>query len=160
MLFFKAGKTNEKLHNWVTFRTGELYLNYAEAAFKATGSADVVPEGGKMSAREAVNVVRVRVGMPELAVGLSTDAFWKKYENERFVELAFEGHRFWDLRRWKQGDKLKSITEMKITKNVDGTFTYTRKTVSRQWDDKMYLFPIPQSERLKNPNLTQNPGWE
>ena len=98
--------------------------------------------------------------MPELAVGLSTDAFWKKYENERFVELAFEGHRFWDLRRWKQGDKLKSITEMKITKNVDGTFTYTRKTVSRQWDDKMYLFPIPQSERLKNPNLTQNPGWE
>lgn len=156
----QAGKTNEKLHNWVTFRTGELYLNYAEAAFKATGSADVVPEGGKMSAREAVNVVRVRVGMPELAVGLSTDAFWKKYENERFVELAFEGHRFWDLRRWKQGDKLKSITEMKITKNVDGTFTYTRKTVSRQWDDKMYLFPIPQSERLKNPNLTQNPGWE
>ena len=75
------------------------------------------------------------------------------------VELAFEGHRFWDVRRWKEGDKhFKSITEMKISKNAD-TYTYTRKTVNRQWDDKMYLFPIPQSERSKNPNLTQNPGW-
>nr|WP_320947083.1 RagB/SusD family nutrient uptake outer membrane protein [Bacteroides intestinalis] len=158
----QAGKTNEKLHNWVTFRLGEFYLNYAEAAFKYTGSADMVPANCELSARAAVNVIRQRKGinMPVLDGGLSADAFWKKYENERFVELAFEGHRFWDLRRWKQGDKLKSITEMKITKNVDGTFTYTRKTVSRQWDDKMYLFPIPQSERLKNPNLTQNPGWE
>lgn len=48
---------------------------------------------------------------------------------------------------------------MKITKNSDGSFKYTRNTVSRQWDDKMYLFPIPQSERGKNPNLVQNPGW-
>ena len=47
---------------------------------------------------------------------------------------------------------------MEITPDGDG-FKYTRKNVSRQWDDKMYLFPIPQSERMKNPNLEQNPGW-
>ena len=48
---------------------------------------------------------------------------------------------------------------MKITKNADGTYTYNRVTKSRTWDDKMYLFPIPQSEILKNPNLKQNTGW-
>jgi hypothetical protein len=139
---------------------GEFYLNYAEAAFKYTGSADDASLG--MSAREAVNVIRSRsdVQMPEFPVGMSADAFWKKYENERMVELAFEGHRFYDLRRWKEGDKLKSITEMKLTKNDDGTITYTRNVVNRTWNEKMYLFPIPQSERMKNPNLVQNPGWE
>ncbi|HBG57429.1 MAG TPA: RagB/SusD family nutrient uptake outer membrane protein, partial [Porphyromonadaceae bacterium] len=74
--------------------------------------------------------------------------------------LAFEGHRFWDVRRWKEADKFfKSIDEMKITRNPDGSFTYTRRSVNRIWDDKMYLFPIPQVERMKNPNLGQNPGW-
>jgi starch-binding outer membrane protein, SusD/RagB family len=60
---------------------------------------------------------------------------------------------------WKDGDKLKSIIEMKLTKNEDGTITYKRNVVNRVWDDKMYLFPIPQSERMKNPNLSQNAGW-
>ena len=48
---------------------------------------------------------------------------------------------------------------MKLTKNEDGSITSTRQTVSRQWEDKMYLFPIPQTEMMKNKNLTQNPGW-
>ena len=76
------------------------------------------------------------------------------------VELAFEGHRFWDVRRWKEADKhFTSITEMKLTTAADGTVTYTRNKVNRLWDDKMYLFPIPQTEILKNPNLKQNPNW-
>ena len=95
------------------------------------------------------------------AFGMDANTFWTKLCNERFVELAFEGHRFWDVRRWKEADKyFRNIVEMKLIKEADGNITYMRKNVSRQWDDKMYLFPIPQSERSKNPNLTQNPGWE
>ncbi len=153
--------TKSTRHTWITFRLGEFYLNYAEAIFKYTGSADD-PSTFGMTAREAVNVIRNRadVQMPALPTGLSATDFWKKYTNERMVELAFEGHRFYDVRRWKEGDQLKTITEMKLTKDANGTLTYTRNTVNRTWDDKMYFFPIPQTERKKNPNLTQNPGWE
>ena len=155
-----SSTTKTSRHSWITYRLGEFYLNYAEAVFRYTGSADAPGDWG-MTAREAVNVIRNRadVQMPELSTGLSADAFWEKYENERMVELAFEGHRFWDLRRWKEGDKLGSIIQMKLTKNADGTISYNRQTVNRTWDDKMYLFPIPQTELMKNPNLTQNPGW-
>ncbi len=155
-----SSKKQNAIHSWVAFRMAEFYLNYAEAIFKYTGSADDAALLG-MTAREAINVVRSRpdVKMPELAKGLTADAFWKKYQNERMVELAFEGHRFYDLRRWKEGEKLKNITEMKITKDQNGLLSYQRKIVERVWNDKMYLFPIPQTEILKNPNLTQNTGW-
>lgn len=147
-------------HTWLTFRMGEFYLNYAEAVFKYLGSADATSAEFPMSAREAASKTRERVGMPAFEAGIDATTFWTKLCNERFVELAFEGHRFWDVRRWKEADKyFKSITEMKLTKEADGTITYTRKNVTRQWNDKMYLFPIPQTELLKNPNLTQNAGW-
>lgn len=156
-----ATSINTKRHSWITFRLGEFYLDYAEAVFNYLGSADATSSEFPTSAVAAVNVIRNRsdVKMPVLPSGLSNSDFWNKYENERMVELAFEGHRFWDLRRWKEGSKLSSIVEMKITKNADGTYTYNRVTKSRTWDDKMYLFPIPQSEILKNPNLKQNTGW-
>ena len=161
----RSSTASTTYHTWITFRLGEFYLNYAEALFKyleLSGhekAADITTDEFTMSAAAAVKKVRDRAKMPGFPTGMANDAFWKKYQNERMVELAFEGHRFWDVRRWKEGDKhFKSITEMKISKNAD-TYTYTRKTVNRLWDDKMYLFPIPQSERSKNPNLTQNPGW-
>lgn len=151
-------KLTESRHTWLTFRMGEFYLNYAEAVYKYLGDADATSPEFPMSAREAANKTRERAGMP----GLSTSGdFWTRLCNERFVELAFEGHRFWDVRRWKEADKyFKNIVEMKLTKNADGSITYRRQNVSRQWSEKMYFFPIPQSELLKNPNLTQNPGWE
>lgn len=147
-------------HNWVTYRLGEFYLNYAEAVFNYLGSADATDGTFTMSAVDAVNVVRSRsdVNMPGFPTGLSNDEFTEKYRRERMVELAFEGHRFWDVRRWKDGASQKSIIEMQITKNGD-RYTYNRVPKSRYWDDKMYLFPIPDSEIRKNPNLTQNPGW-
>ena len=147
-------------HMWLTFRMGEFYLNYAEAVFRYLGSADATNSEFPMSAREAANKTRQRAGVGEFAAGMDNTTFWTRYQRERMVELAFEGHRFWDVRRWKEADKfLTAITEMKLTQNDDGSINYTRNTVSRQWDDKMYLFPIPQTERMKNPNLTQNPGW-
>ncbi len=147
-------------HNWVTYRLGEFYLNYAEAVFNYLGSADATDGTFTMSAVDAVNVVRSRsdVNMPGFPTGLSNDEFTEKYRRERMVELAFEGHRFWDVRRWKDGASQRSIIEMQITKNGD-RYTYNRVPKSRYWDDKMYLFPIPDSEIRKNPNLTQNPGW-
>ena len=155
-----ATSSGGKRHSWITFRLGEFYLNYAEAVFKYLGSADATSAEFVMSASSAVSVVRNRedVIMPPFPTGLSNDDFWAKYKRERMVELAFEGHRFWDVRRWKEGSLLKNILRMEITKNGD-SYTYKRVTKARIWDDKMYLFPIPDVERRKNPKLTQNPGW-
>lgn len=146
-------------HMWLTFRVGEFWLNYAEAMFRYTGSATATTADLPVSALDAVNKTRQRAGVGDIT---DTDAatFWTRYQKERMVELAFEGHRFWDVRRWKEADKFfTSITEMKLTKNDDGSISYNRKSVARQWSDKMYLFPIPQTERMKNPNLEQNTGW-
>ena len=76
------------------------------------------------------------------------------------VELAFEGHRFWDIRRWKEGDVLKNIVRMEITKNADESFSYKRVTKNLVWNDRMYFYPIPDSEIRKNNKLIQNEGWE
>ena len=149
-----------KRHSWITFRLGEFLLNYAEATFKYFGSADIKDAELTMTAREAVNKVRKRTGvdMPDFPEGMSSSDFWSRYKNERMVELAFEGHRFWDVRRWKEGG-FTSIGRMLITKNSDDSFTYTRSIKALVWDDKMYFYPIPDSEIRKNPNLKQNPGY-
>ena len=142
-------------HTWIVFRLGEFYLDYAEAVFNATGSANDNTYG--MSANEAVNVLRSRsdIKMPNFTE--DGDAWVKRYERERMVELAFENHRFWDVRRWKKGAQyFKNITVASISSDLQ----FTRSIVTRQWDEKFNLYPIPQSERKKNPNLTQNPGWE
>lgn len=152
--------TGGKRHSWITFRLGEFYLNYAETVFKYLGSADATSGEFDMSARDAVNKIRKRTGvnMPEFPSGMSNADFWTRYKKERMVELAFEGHRFWDIRRWKEGG-ITSISRMGITLNVNQTLTYTKTTKSLVWEDKMYFYPIPDSEIRKNTNLTQNTGW-
>lgn len=157
-----TGSVLRNPHTYVIFRLGGAYLDYAEALFHWLGSADASNGEFPMSARQALNMTRTRPGveMPEFPAGMSNDEFWEKYKKERMVELAFEGHRFWDVRRWKEADKyFTSIERMTVTRNDDGTFNYERESVSRNWDDKMYLYPIPQTERMKNGNLSQNPGW-
>lgn len=158
-------KKKGDFHTWVTFRMGEFYLNYAESVFKYLGSATATTSDLPMSANAAIDKVRERAGMPDFPSNISAGDFWKKYTNERFVELAFEGHRFWDVRRWKEAPTyFKNIREAKITKNDDGTFSYRIETVIREWDDKYYLFPIPVSVMLKHQQYgkawEQNPGWE
>ena len=154
-------------HTWITYRLGEFYLNYAEAVFRYLGNADATDAEFTMSARQAASMTRERKGvnMPAFPLRMSNEDFWEAYKKERMVELAFEQHRFWDVRRWKEADKyFSSVDGLQITKtgdNADGTGIYSYAIVknTRQWDDKMYFFPIPQSERMKNPNLGQNPGW-
>ncbi len=149
-----ADNQTTRRHTWILFRLAEFYLDYAEAAFHATGSANDATYG--MTANEAVNVLRSR---PDIQMPLFTedgDAWVERYERERLVELAFENHRFWDVRRWKKGPQFfKNIQAASISSNL----LLTRSNISRQWDDKFYFYPIPQSELKKNPNLTQNPGW-
>lgn len=160
-----ASNPTTERHHWVTFRLGEFYLNYAEAMLNYTGSGYTAESGLNMTAAAAMNVVRTRAKLPSIASDLSPSQFADRLENERFVELAFEGHRFYDLRRWKKAGeaKYRTIKSMYITKNADGTFNETVQSdasTRSYWDDKMYLFPISQSEILKSGgNLTQNPGW-
>lgn len=160
-----ASNPTTERHHWVTFRLGEFYLNYAEAMLNYTGSGYATETGLNMTAAAAVNTVRTRAKLGNIAADLSASQFAERLENERFVELAFEGHRFYDLRRWKKAGeaKYRTIKSMYITKNADGTFNETVQsdaTTRSYWDDKMYLFPIAQSEILKSKgNLTQNPGW-
>lgn len=153
-------KLKNDYHTYTLFRLGEFWLNYAEAVFRYLGSADADTYEFPLSATYALNKIRLRAGLKALPEGLSNEEFWNKYKNERMVELAFEGHRFWDVRRWKEADKyFTAITELKQTLQSDGSIRAERITVHRQWDDKMYFYPIPQTERMKNPNLEQNPGW-
>ena len=149
-------------HVWVTFRLAEFYLNYAEAMLNLSGDGYKAETGFTMTPKYAIDLVRKRAGLAGIEDGLSASQFKEKLEKERFVELAFEGHRFFDVRRWKEGDKyFKTIYGLRITKNADGTFNEEKTVVqNRQWDEKMNLFPIPQSEILKSGNvLVQNPGW-
>lgn len=153
-------------HTWVLFRMGQLYLDLAEAMLNYTGDPYATADELPMSAIEAVNTVRARVGQPELAKGMSAADFQARYENERFVELAFEGHRIYDLRRWmKPAADFTTVKVMEITKDADGTLKFETKVnpgyiTTRSFDpNKMYLWPIPQAEILKAGNLKQNPGW-
>lgn len=156
---------NSNSHTWILFRLGSIYLDYAEAMINYTGSGYATEGDLSMSAAEAINTVRARAGQPDLPTGLSTDEFIKRYENERFVELAFEGHRIFDVRRWKKAPQyFVDIKVMEIT-NDGGNMTYQpvknpSYITTRRWEgDHQYLWPIPQWEILKAGSLTQNPGW-
>lgn len=149
-----ADNQTTRRHTWIIFRLGEFYLDYAEAVFNATGSANDATYG--MTANEAVNKLRNRsdIKMPEFKE--DGEEWVKRYERERLVELAFENHRFWDVRRWKKGPEYFRTVNVAT---ISSSLLLTRSTVTRQWEDKYYFYPIPQTELKKNPNLTQNPGW-
>lgn len=149
---------NQRYHHYVLFRYAEILLNYAEAMYEWVGP-DEKPEGYTLSAREALNIVRASADMPEVTA--TGDAFREKLRNERRIELAFEGHRLFDIRRWKiAGDEsVKNIYGVTITK-TGSSYSYKRVLLeSRKWEDKMYLYPFPQGEVYMCPNLHQNPGW-
>lgn len=142
--------------NWIHLRMAELYLNKAEALYNI---------GDEEGAREALKPVRERAGMP--AVTATGADLLEAIKNERRIEFAFEEHRYFDVRRWKEAPKYFGSTVHAITikKYPDGKKTYEvdklRSDVGgdRKWDDKMYWLPITKAEMDKNPNLVQNPGY-
>ncbi|MBQ2127946.1 MAG: RagB/SusD family nutrient uptake outer membrane protein, partial [Prevotella sp.] len=89
-----ADNQTTRRHTWIIFRLGEFYLDYAEAVFNATGSANDATYG--MTANEAINVLRNRSDIQMPPFTEDGDAWVARYERERLVELAFENHRFWD----------------------------------------------------------------
>lgn len=163
---FQSGLNNEADGAVRLFRLAELYLNFAESAYQSVGPDVPVNLGDfSMSARDAVSAVRERAGMPPFPAGMSKEAFEKKYRNERRVELAFEEHRFFDVRRWKILDETdRFVTGMRIRKNGD-ELNYERfRFENRQSSaDKYLMYPIDQDEVNKIRGLTgenwQNPGW-
>ena len=136
-----ADNQTSRRHTWIIFRLGEFYLDYAEAVFNATGSANDATYG--LTANEAVNKLRNRsdIKMPEFTE--DGQAWVERYERERAVELAFENHRFWDVRRWKKGAEYFRTVQVA---NISRSLQLTPTTVTSQWDDKYYFYPIPQSE--------------
>lgn len=160
-----GSSTSSQYHNWVIFRLGSLYLDYAEAMINLTGSGYATDGELSMTAADAINKIRERAGQPNLPSNLDKESFIKRYENERFVELAFEGHRAYDVRRWMKAPQyFVDIKVMDIAKNGE-TLTFTPVTnpnwiTKRTWPgDKGYFWPIPQAEILKSGNLKQNTGW-
>lgn len=157
-----TGNVMTYAHTWPVFRLAEVYLNYAEALFEATGNPSFkgTHEGKEytMSPLEAITKVREAAGMQGLTE-TDPEKFTARLRNERRVELCFEGHRFWDIRRWKIGKNTQTIYGLKITKSGEKDFNVEKTIVqNRDWMDKMNFYPISDMEIHKS-NMHQNPGW-
>lgn len=138
---------------WIFIRYAEILLNYAEAKFML---------GDEVTAREYINKVRSRpsVDMPDVTD--SGDLLWAKLVNERRIELAFEEHRYFDVRRWKIAPQVlnENAKKVNILRDDAGNLTYSvEEFQERIFYERNYWVPIPQSEIEKNPKLNQNPGY-
>ena len=144
----------ESRTDYLIFRYGETLLNFAEAAFELGKAGDAL---------NAVNQIRDRAGIAKL-----TSIDRQKIRHERKVELAFENHRFWDLRRWREAETkltrsfsgLQYILDYQTKKykilvigDVDG------KTTPPRFPSHNYYFPITKTRIAANSNLVENPGY-
>lgn len=143
-------------HDHILFRYAEVLLNYAEARNERLEQPDA-------QVYEAVEKIRNRAGLDpfELSAGLSQEEMRIIIHRERRKELAFEEHRFYDLRRWK-------LAEETLNGEIHAGIIYQSSTgIIRQevpileliFEPKMYLAPIPFEEVIKNPQMKQNPEW-
>lgn len=151
--------TTEEYHYTPRIRYTEMFLLYAEAANEAWGPTGTGSHS--YSAYDVVKALRARAG-----VGVENgDAYLESIKgdkdkmrelirNERRIELSFEGHRFWDLRRWK-AEVNTTATGMRIEGNIFNIFDVE----TRNYKDYMSYGPIPYSEVLKFSELQQNTGW-
>lgn len=144
--------------NWMVFRYGEVLLNFAEAC---------VELGDNAEALAAVNQLRTRAGIaPRTSINRD------QVRHERRVELAFENHRWWDIRRWHIADQLLNATQFKALNPYlvweDGKKVEQMKYIfkiedapknTRTFLPKLYYERIPAEAISTNPNITQNPGY-
>jgi hypothetical protein len=148
------GTTVQGNSPFIFFRYAEILLNYAEAKYFL---------GDEATCREYINKVRSRPGVNMPPVTDSGAALLARLQNERKIELSFEEHRWFDIRRWKIAPVVMNsdATRIDIRKDLaTGVKTYTVQTMyKRGFTDKNYLVPIPLAETQKNANLAQNPGY-
>jgi hypothetical protein len=155
-------------HYYAFFRCGEIWLNFAEAANEAWGpSAD--PQSLGKTANSILGAIRKRAGIatdPYLTsvVTSGKDAFRTLTHNERRIELCFENHRFFDVRRWLLpiNELNKEVEGVKIIKNSNNTFSYQYgiKVESRSFTNYMYYGPLPEQVVFASgSNIIQNSGW-
>lgn len=138
----KNPRANNLGSDWPAMRYAEVLLMFAEAANEVDGATAEV--------YKAINQIRQRedIGMPPLAVGLSKAQMRVAIRKERRIELAFEGFRYDDIRRWK-------IAEEKL--NIDAS----EAVIPRSFEKKNYVWPIPQAEINKSKGiLIQNPDYK
>lgn len=144
---------------WIYIRLGEVYLNYAEAMFHL---------GEEQTARIYINKIRerARAGQADVLPDITSsgEELLQKIQHERRVELAFEDHRFFDVRRWKIAMDTENKPARKITiirDDVTKIKTYKIEVLQeRKFLTQHYLLPIPRSEILKNSLLEQNPHYK
>lgn len=141
---------------WIYMRLAEFYLTYAESQFHLGNAAIAV---------EYVNKIRNRTGVAMPNINASGDLL-AKIKHERKIELAFEGNRWYDARRWKDAEKdfAKDIVGVEVIKNQSTGnksyryFHFDGARNKRSFPVSHYLFPIP-IEELRKSKLTQNPGY-
>ncbi len=145
--------------NWPVFRLAEFFLNHAEALNEVNPMDPLC--------YEAVNVLRRRAGIPEISSADprydSQEELHEAIRRERAVELAFEEHRYWDVRRWliaeNEGVMRGQMWGLNLYEQDNGDISYRKEMFeSRVWDNRMYFYPIPQAEMDKG-YLLQTPGW-
>jgi hypothetical protein len=152
------------VYPWPVMRLGQLYLMYAEALNEANGPVQEV--------HEYINKVRQRAGLPTVVASWTNystnpskfttkDGMREIIQRESLIELAFEGQRFWDLRRWKTAlfEYRRPIEGWDIEQS-DPIYFYRRKVLFNQvFTQKDYFFPIREDNLVVNRNLVQNIGW-
>ncbi|RXK62247.1 RagB/SusD family nutrient uptake outer membrane protein [Lacibacter luteus] len=146
---------------WPLIRYAEILLNYAEAINEAGQTALAYPK--LIELRQRAGIDPGANNMYGLKENMTKEEMRAVVRNERRIELAFEDHRWHDIRRWK----IAMVTNnqynkvMKITKNSNATYTYERRESIRRHNfrPEMYLMPIPSAEINKMPAMLQNPGW-
>ncbi|MBD0365828.1 MAG: RagB/SusD family nutrient uptake outer membrane protein [Flavisolibacter sp.] len=144
---------NKQQWPWRRFRYAEVLLNYAEACI-ALGQED--------EARTYINMIRKRAGMPNITD--AGQALVNRYRNERRIELAYEEHRFYDVRRWLIAPEVyQDAMGVSVTGNLNPDGSITSRTYSvvtaqtRQWNPRFYFLPIKLDEMNRNKKLVQNP---
>lgn len=153
--------------SWITAYSAQtcILIRYAEVLLnKAEALAELSWDQNSVEALQALNDVRGRVGLPSRQTA-SKEEFMEFVRHERMVELAGEGFRYWDLRRWRLAEEVingKNVHGVKITK-TDSGFNYEHVDADngnkRIFYDRYYHFAIPESERSKNPLCDNNQGW-